>query len=61
MGEVEWADTDNPELDITCGGCEAKWKSAVKVIEGKTVLKKPCPECGWNYTTDFTIIDKKRG
>ena len=53
MGEVEWADTDNPELDITCESCKTKWKSPVKVIDGKTILEKPCPTCGWNYTTIF--------
>jgi hypothetical protein len=58
MGEVRWADTDNPERDITCGSCETKWKSPVKVIDGKTILEKPCPKCGWNYTTNFTIEDK---
>jgi hypothetical protein len=58
MGEVEWADTDNPERDITCGCCDTKWKSPVKVVNGKTILEKPCPKCGWNYTTDFAIDDK---
>jgi hypothetical protein len=58
MGEVEWANTDIPERDITCGCCETKWKSPVKVINGKTVVKKPCPKCGWNYTTNFTVKDK---
>ncbi len=39
MGEVRWADTDNPELDIICGSCETKWKSPTKVIDGKTILE----------------------
>jgi hypothetical protein len=46
MGEADWADTDINEIDITCGDCEAKWKSPTKIIDGKTVLKKPCPRCG---------------
>ena len=53
MGEVKWADTDNPELDITCENCKTKWKSPVKVIDGKTVLEKPCPKCGWNFKAQF--------
>ena len=51
MGEAEWTDTDKSELEITCNTCETKWKSSVKVIDGKTVVEKPCPTCGWNYTT----------
>jgi hypothetical protein len=58
MGEVEWADTDIPERDITRECCKTQWKSPVKVIDGQTILEKPCPECGWNYTTNFTIKDK---
>ena len=53
MGEVKWADTDNPELNITCENCKTKWKSPVKVIDGKTVLEKPCPKCGWNFKAVF--------
>ena len=59
MGEVEWADTDLPEQYITCKCCETKWKSPVKVIDGQTILEKPCPKCGWNYTTNFTIEGKQ--
>jgi len=57
MREVEWADTDLPEQDITCKFCETKWKSPIKVIKGETILRKPCPTCGWNYTTDFSTKD----
>ena len=60
MGETEWASTDKPELEVSCKNCKTKWKSPVKLIDGKTVLKKPCPECGWNYTAEFTIKDEQK-
>jgi len=59
MGEVEWANTDLPEQYAICKHCDTKWKSLAKVIDGKTILKKPCPKCGWNYTTNFTLEDKQ--
>ena len=58
MGEVEWANTDKSELEVKCKNCKTNWKSPVKIVDGKIILKKPCPECGWNYTTDFNTIEQ---
>ncbi len=59
MGEVEWANTDKSELEITCNTCETKWKSPVKVINGKTVdVKTSLMKEGWKIS-DLHLLAHK--